>query len=576
MERPWHIADAWDGVSELAVKLGVSPAIAQILHNRGISDYEEAQQYLEPKLTMLTEPELMPDLVKSAKRIVQAVGAGEPIVIYGDYDVDGITATAILWHVIHRAGGNVDVYVPHRIEEGYGLNNLAVKKLAGQGVKLLITVDCGIRDHEVVDYAGQQGMDIIITDHHEPDSTYPKAFSVIHPARLAEVGKAVEYNPCGAAVAFKLAWAVARELSSGSKVDDRFRELLVDLTALVALATIADIVPMLGENRVLVKFGLDRLAHTKLIGLQALLRAANLHGSKIDSYHCGFVLGPRLNAAGRMGHADVALKLLMGTEPDKVDELANYLDKQNKARQKLEDRITQEALSLAECQGQLGGDVPILVLAREGWHAGVIGIVASKLVDRFNKPVVMIALDGERGQGSARSVPGYDINQGLSACSEYLIGYGGHAMAAGLRLRSGMIFSFMKALQEHASKILASKVYQPTLEIDLQLNPEDLDANFIWQIKRLGPFGHGNARPTFAGGPMELIGEPKTVGTGGRHLSFTVRWNGRVFRAIAFNQAEQMEKLLDSRRCILAFEPTLDEYLGPNVIQLRVKDIHFA
>jgi single-stranded-DNA-specific exonuclease len=560
----------------MAVKLGVSPAVAQILYNRGISAYDQAQQYLEPKLSMLGEPDLIPDLVKAAERIAQAVHAGEPMVIYGDYDVDGITATSILWHVINRAGGKVDVYIPHRIEEGYGLNTRAIKKLAADGVKLLVTVDCGIRDHEVVAFAGEQGMTTIVTDHHEPDATYPQAYAVIHPARLAEVGRPVEYNPCGAAVAFKLAWMIARELSGGTKVDNRFRELLVDLTALVALATIADIVPMLGENRVLVKFGLDRLTNTKLTGLQALLRSANLLGSKIDSYHCGFVLGPRLNAAGRMGHANEALKLLMGTEPDKADELAHYLDKQNKARQKLEDRITQEALSLAECQGQLGNEVPILVLAREGWHAGVIGIVASKLVDRFNKPVVMIALNGDRGQGSARSVPGYDINQGLTACSEYLIGYGGHAMAAGLRLESGRIFAFMKALQEHASKTLASKVYQPTLEIDLQANPEDLDANFLWQLKRLGPFGHGNSRPIFAGGPVELIGEPKTVGTGGKHLSFTVRWNGRVFRTIAFNQAEQMEKLLDHRRCTLAFEPTLDEYLGPNVIQLRVKDIHFV
>jgi single-stranded-DNA-specific exonuclease len=574
LKRQWQIADRWDGAEKLAVKLDVSPTVAQILHNRGISDYEQAQKFLEPKLTSLSEPESLPDIDKAADRIAQAVRAGEPIVVYGDYDVDGITATAILWHVISRAGGIVDVYVPHRIEEGYGLNNRAIKKLADRGTKLLITVDCGIRDHNALAYAQKLGLTAIVTDHHDPDEKYPDAYAVIHPTRAAEIGKPMEYNPCGAAVAFKLAWAVARALSNGPKVDEKFRDLLVELMALVALATIADIVPLLGENRILVKFGLDRLSHTKLPGLQALIKSVNLADSRLDSYHCGFVLGPRLNAAGRMGHANEALELLIASDPARTAELAKFLDKQNKARQKLEERITQEALSLAECQGQLENQVPILVLAREDWHAGVIGIVASKLVDKFNKPVVMIALTGEKGQGSARSVPGYDINQGLTACSDHLIGFGGHAMAAGLRLESGKIFAFMKALQEHASQSLSGNVHEPSLKIDGRPSPEELDANFIWQIKKLGPFGHKNTRPIFASGPCELMGDPKTVGAGGRHLSFSVKWGGRIFRVIAFNQAEQREPLLDTRRCELAFEPTIDEYLGSGMVQLRVKDIH--
>ncbi len=571
MEQEWRIAKQWDGAEEMAVKLGISPTIAQILHNRGISELEQARKFLDPKLNGLTEPEDLPDLVRAAQRITQAIRDKEPVVVYGDYDVDGITGTAIIWYVLSKAGGVVNCYVPHRIEEGYGLNVQAVKKLAREGTKLLVSVDCGIRDHPALAAAREAGLPVIVTDHHEPDETLPDAYAVLHPSRGAEIGKPVDVNPCGAAVAFKLAWAVAREISGGKRVDDAFRELLVELTALVALATIADIVPLLGENRILAKFGLERLGATKLPGLQALMHSAGIKGGKLDSYHVGFVLGPRLNAAGRMGHATEALELLVVSEPDRAKKLADYLEKQNKARQKLEERITKEAIELAEYQGQSVDEVPILVLAREGWHAGVIGIVASKLVDRFNKPVVMIALHHDRGQGSARSVEGYDMNQGLVACSEFLIGYGGHAMAAGLRLEAGKVLPFMRALQEHAGRFLAKGAITQPLQIDVIARAEELDSNFIWQLKKLGPFGHCNPRPVFASGPAELIGEPKTVGAGGKHLSFSVRWDGKIFRAIAYNQAEMKDLLMDHRRCQLAFEPTLDEWAGAGMIQLRIK-----
>jgi single-stranded-DNA-specific exonuclease len=576
LEREWRIVERWDGAEEMAVKLGVSPTIAQILHNRGIVELEQAKNFLDPKLNGLTEPEDMPDLVRAARRIAQAIRDKEPIVVYGDYDVDGITGTAIVWHVVSKAGGIITNYVPHRIEEGYGLNVLAIKKLAQEGAKLLVTVDCGIRDHAALVAAREVGLPVIVTDHHEPDADLPDAFAVVHPSRGAEVGKPVEVNPCGAAVAFKLAWAVAREISGGKRVDDGFRELLVELTALVALATIADIVPLLGENRTLAKFGLERLGTTKLPGLQALIKSAGIKGGKLDSYHVGFVLGPRLNAAGRMGHANEALELLIVSDPERAKTLADYLEKQNKARQKLEERITNEAVELAEYQHQSAEQVPILVLAKEGWHAGVIGIVASKLVDRFHKPVVMIALHPGKGQGSARSIEGYDINQGLTACSEYLIGYGGHAMAAGLRLEVGKIIPFMQALQEHAGRYLSKGAVVPPIQIDVMPRAEELDSNFIWQLKKLGPFGHCNPRPLFATGRAEVLGEPKIVGTGGKHLTFSVRWDGKIFRTIAYNQAEMRDLLMDYRQCQLAFEPILDEWAGSGLIQLRIKAIRRA
>lgn len=416
-------------------------------------------------------------------------------------------------------------------------------------------------------------MAVIITDHHEPGPDFPPASAVVHPARPRAGVAPPAVNPCGAAVAFKLAWAVAREISGGTRVGDDFREDLVELTALVALAMVADVVPLLAENRVLTRFGLGRIPGTRLVGLRALLESVKLSNVRIESYHLAFVLGPRLNAAGRMGHAKEAFDLLTTDDPDRARELAGYLDKQNKARQKLEERITREAAALAEAEGQLAGDRSILVLAQEGWHVGIIGIVASKLVERFAVPVVLIAFDGRRGQGSARSVEGYDMNEALDACGAHLLGYGGHAMAAGLQIEPGKIDEFRAALAGHAAKGLADRRVGSPLKIDAELQPPSLTRQLIGELQQLGPFGRGNPRPVFCTSDAELIGYPKTVGQGGKHLAFNVRWGRRMFRAIAFNQADACERLLDARRCRLAFEPTVDTYLGTHAIQLRVKDI---
>ncbi|NLX04370.1 MAG: single-stranded-DNA-specific exonuclease RecJ [Phycisphaerae bacterium] len=577
MDHEWHIAPRWAGRDEAAVSLGVSPIVAQILYNRGICELEDARLFLEPKLSGLSEPEEYEDLPAAAGLIRAAITDGRPIVVYCDYDVDGVCGAAILWHVLRQAGGKPRVYIPHRVEEGYGLSSEAVDKLADEGSRLLVTVDCGIRDHRAVARANERGMTVIVTDHHEPGEALPSASAVVHPQRRSEVsgrgnGSA---NLCGAAVAFKLAWAVARAVSGGGRVEDGFREMLVDLTSLVALATIADVVPLLGENRILARFGLERIPQTKLVGLRALLDSAKITGSRVDSYHVGFVLGPRLNAAGRMGHAKEAFELLTVGDRQRAEDLAGYLDRQNRRRQKLEEQITAEAVELAESQGQLTDETPLLVLAKDGWHVGVIGIVASKLVEKFRRPVVMIALDGGRGQGSARSVEGFDINQALERCGEHLLGYGGHAMAAGLQIESGRVIPFMQSLHRHGLAHLAGPS-RPVVRIDAEVGPEMIESPFVWQLQRLGPFGHGNPRPTLSGDVAELVGEPRLVGNGGRHLSFSVRWGQRVFRAIAFNQAEAREMLLDCRRCRLAFEPIIDEYLGPQAVQLRVKAIRPA
>lgn len=582
MEREWIIASPRADRDAFAAQLGVDPIIAQVLHNRGIADIDRAKAFLDPKLADIADPSAYHDLDRAARQVADAVRQHRNIVVYSDYDVDGVCGAAILYHVLSKACDTLKVYIPHRVEEGYGLNVEAIDRLAAEGAQLIITVDCGIRDHDIVAHARTQNLEIIVTDHHEPANTWPDAHAVIHPMRRdhkssptmsAADTHAATVNPCGAAVAFSLAWAVAKELSGGVRVDDRFRSILVELTALVALATVADVVPLLGDNRILTRFGMQQMSQTKLTGLKALLKLGKVDNVTVETYHLAFLLGPRLNAAGRMGHADEAFKLMTCDDPAEADKLAAALDKQNKARQKLEEKIFNQAIELASQQGQDHPDHPILVLAREEWHVGVIGIVASKLVERFRRPVIMIAVDGDFAQGSARSVEGYDINQAIESCAKHLIGYGGHAMAAGLRLSPTNLPALIADLTQHARTHMSDVDTRPALHLDAEPRPETITSNFVWQLSKLEPFGQANHRPIFATPVVDLIGYPKTVGNGGQHLSFAVKWGDRTFRAIAFNQADQCNALLDARACRLAFEPVLDTYTGGHAVQLRVKEI---
>jgi len=566
--KEWIIRPPWPGCREAAIKLGVSETVAQVLYNRGIRDVSSARQFLNPKLSDLQEPHCLPDLSKAARRLAEACKSNQRIVVYSDYDVDGVAGAAVLWHVLSHASSNLDFYIPHRLEEGYGLNTEAITRLAEGGADLVVTVDCGIRAHEPAKLAKQHGLDLVITDHHEEDATLPDAVAVVRPNQDPQLAK-----PCGATVAFKLAWAVARQLCGGRKVDQRFRQSLLESTALVALATVADVVPLVGENRILAHYGLKQLARTQLVGLQALLEHSGLKGDKIHSYHVGFMIGPRLNAAGRMGHARLALELLTRADPQRADELADYLDRQNRQRQSLESRILQEAVGLAQQRGYDDPSCPMIVLAQQGWHAGVIGIVAAKLVDRFHKPVVLIALDEPLSQGSGRSIEGFDIHQAVAAAGKWLHSFGGHAMAAGLRIAPSNVEPFTEALIDYAAKTLDTNTLAPKLHIDAVVDPAELNLEFVGQLQRLGPFGHGNPRPILATQQGQLVGEPKTMGKTGRHLSFTIRLQDRLFRAVGFNFADIRGPLLDHRRCRLAFNPTVNEYNGSRSVELRICDV---
>ncbi len=451
--RRWNIQQVGEAARRLAENLRTSPLIAQMLINRGITESAEGGRFLAPSLKYLYEPDALSNLRRAAERIDAAIRAGEKIVIYGDYDVDGITATAILWHAIRLLGGQADYYIPHRLEEGYGLNAEAVAQICDGGAKLIVTVDCGITGRREAEVARQRGVEMIITDHHEiPDlrspisdlkSQVPECYAIVHP-RLP--GSAYP-NPylCGAGVALKLAWGLGQVHDGAVRVNETFRKFLIEATVLAALGTVADVVPLIGENRILVHFGLGGMKRSELAGLRALIQTAGLTGQNIDSYHAGFLLAPRINASGRMGHAREAVQLLTSADAPTALRIATAMDQQNRERQSLERRIFEQAMAQIVERGFDNDDCRALVLASEDWHPGVIGIVASRIVNRLNRPTVMVSLSNGHGQGSGRSIPGFHLAKALDACREHLDGCGGHEMAAGLRMQSAKLDAFREA-----------------------------------------------------------------------------------------------------------------------------------
>lgn len=573
MSKEWIIEPAWPERQAAAARFGTSSLVAQLLHNRGIDDPAAARRFLNPRLQELYPPEQMPGALPAAQLLADAVRDRQRIVIYGDYDVDGITGTAILWHTLTKLGADVDFYVPHRLEEGYGLNADAVTKLAAEGVQLIVTVDCGITAVDVATLARRLNVRLIITDHHTPGSELPQADAVVHPG----IG---EGNPtrdtCGAGVAFKLAWALGQCCAGTTRVSAELREVLVEAMGLVALGTIADVVPLLDENRIFTRHGLSGLKASKLPGITALIDSASLKDTKLDSYHVGFVLAPRLNAAGRMGHARLAVELLTRASPDRAREIAIYLDSQNRDRQTLERSIFKSACEMVTAAKMDGDGCRGIVLANESWHAGVIGIVASRLVERFGRPTVMIAMENGVGQGSARSVRHFDLHKALCDCGEHLVSYGGHAMAAGLRIAADQLVRFTEAFIGRANQTLTAADLKPALRLDAEASLADLSESVVEAVLSLGPFGVGNPKPKFATGWVELVGAPRPVGHDGEHLQFTVRDNQCVRKAIAFRQAHKSQELQDLRRCRLAFEPIINEFAGRRAVELQVVDIHLG
>jgi single-stranded-DNA-specific exonuclease len=519
---------------------------------------DEARDFLNAGLDCLTDPMLIRGMAAAVDRIRRAIENQEKVVIYGDYDVDGVCSIVLLKECLNRLGCKVDYYVPDRFGEGYGLNKEAIESLARDGCLLLITVDCGINAVEETKYAMDLGMDMIITDHHTPEPIQPSAWAVINPKN--DDIKAI-FNLAGVGVAFKLACA----LGTGRITEEEIYEWL----DLVALATVADIVPLLDENRILVKYGLRALENTKRPGLRALIREAGLEGKPIQSWHIGFVLAPRLNSAGRLGSARSSVELLDSYDEKDAGAKAILLCNLNNERRLIEESIFQEAVAQVDRDIELEEE-PILVVGGEGWHQGVIGIVASRLADLYNRPTIVISWEGNTGRGSARSVGGFNLYDALKYASASLLQFGGHRMAAGLSIRLDQLYEFKLALRHYVDASLIELKRQKIYRVDMDIDEEDIREQLMEEIELMRPFGEGNPAPRFVL-RASAISSPVWLGNNQAHLKF--RTGSNNIEAIAFNRSDMIDYPLQKSSQDLLFELDVNEFRGKRSLQLKIKDL---
>lgn len=557
------------------------PLMARILEARGLGDADKAAEFLDPKLTRLHDPSLIPDMDKAAARILAACRDREPVVIYGDYDVDGVSATAILYHLLMHLfpGATLSTYVPHRIEEGYGLSADAIQSLASGGAKVVVSVDCGITAVEPARAARACGIDLIITDHHNPPATLadlPDAFAVVHPRRPDSAYPFGDLS--GSAVAFKLAWRLASMHHgvgglNGGKVPASTREVLLELLGLASLGVIADIVPLVGENRVLARFGLSRIRDSKIPGLRALVEASGLAGEKVAADDVGFRLGPRLNACGRLGHAREAVELLTIASGARAESIAKQLSTLNDDRRRIEREIADQACERAERAGMTGDHRRAIVLAAEGWHAGVIGIACSRLVDRYSRPVILLARTGDECHGSGRSIDGFNLHGALEACREHLASFGGHDMAAGLRLPASRFDAFAEAFIEHANAELSPDDLVKTIRYDTCAALSEITPATVGELTRLAPFGRENPGIRLRLTGLRVQGRPRPLGADGRHASLVVRSAGAAMRLVGWNWWERLATMPTDAEIEAVVEPKISTWTGNPCVEGELADL---
>jgi single-stranded-DNA-specific exonuclease len=579
MRKRWRLSPFDPGrIAQLQQAAGIPAIVAQLLLSRGVYDPAAARMFLEAKLTGLREPDLLPGVCEAADRIHAAVQAGRKIVVYGDYDADGMTGSAILITCLRLLGAAVSYYVPNRLEEGYGLNHEALKNLAERGAQLVVSVDCGIASVAEAETARQLGLELIITDHHEFADTLPQAAAIVHP-RLP--GSAYPFGGlCGAGVALKLAWAVCQRASQAKKVSEPLRNFLLTGVGLAAIGTVADLVPLVDENRILVRHGLHSLKFRTPVGLQALMNVSKLaEKPELGGEDIAFSLAPRLNAAGRFGQAQLGVELLTTDNPERAQQLAEYIHELNNSREHLERSIMLAASKQVKDEFDPENE-GALVLAGKGWHAGVIGLVAGRLAEKYHVPVVLIALDptgAKPGIGSARSPNGVNLHQALAACGEYLIGHGGHAAAAGLKIEEGRIDAFRNAFLEHVAGIGAGSAdgtpRGPELRIDAEGPFCQLTLEVVRQIESLAPFGMGNPRPVLCATGVTLSEPPKRIGGGERHLSLKLTHHRSSMRCVGWNFGDECEQLAAHKGPIdVAFKPVINEFRGMQKVEIQLVD----
>jgi single-stranded-DNA-specific exonuclease len=564
-DRVWDRATCDpEPVDRLIRELGVSPIVARLLCIRGVSDPDRARRFLTPSLDDLHDPFQLADMTVAVERIRGAVARKERIAIHGDYDVDGVTSTVILRRALEMLGADVIHFIPERLRDGYGLHIPAIDRLHAEGVRLVISVDCGIRAGEAARHAAALGLDLIITDHHEPDVLLPPALAVINPKRHDCTYP--DKNLAGVGVALKVVQAVC--LKSGRM------NWLPAFVKIAAIGTLADMVPLVGENRIIAKLGLNMLSTgPHKVGLRSLLDVCGLSGKVIDGYHVGFVIGPRINAAGRMSTPDIAARLLLASDEAMAHEardLAELLNTENLRRRTEEAAIVTEARAAVDADVDIGSR-SVIIVAGEGWHRGVIGIVASKLVDLTHRPVIVLSIDGDTAHGSCRSIPSFDMLAALESCADVMATFGGHKQAAGLTLESSRVSELRARVSAYADRHLQPDDVRPRLSIDGRLTFSAIDDRVVSDLSALGPFGIGNPRPVFSADSVEIVDGPRILKE--RHLKLSFRQDGKVIRAIAWRAADRERFVSANRGAIdVAFSLEQDTWRGEHYLQLSVAD----
>jgi single-stranded-DNA-specific exonuclease len=552
----------------LARALALEPMTARLLVMRGITTPEEASRFLQPSLDHLHDPYRLAGMREAVERLEAAVGRRERIAVHGDYDVDGISSTVILRRCLEMLGADVVHFIPERLKDGYGLQPVTIERLHSEGVRVVVSVDCGIRAPEAARKARELGLDLIITDHHEPEATLPDALAVINPKRSDCTYP--DKHLAGVGVALKLVQALTTRAGR--------EKTLPGFVKIAALGTLADVVPLVGENRVIAKLGLEMLSRgPHKVGLRALLDSCGLVGRTIDSYHVGFVIAPRINAAGRMSTPDIATRLLLAVDEGLAEEakaLAEQLTAENTRRQNEEAAIVLEAKKLVEHDPDIGSRT-VLVVAGEGWHRGVIGIVASKLVDAFHRPAVVLSIEGDVAHGSCRSIPSFDMLGGLDACASLLQRYGGHKAAAGLSLPAAQVKALRAKLNDHADERLGPDDLRPRLRVDGALGFGAVTERLAAQVASLAPFGPWNPRPVFTATGADLVDGPRRLKE--RHFKMALRHEGRVLRAIAWRGAERHPFLEAHKGPVdIAFAIEQNHWNGETYLEVSLSDIRPA
>ena len=566
LEKMWNVYPLRKKNSQILVKkLGISSLLSALLINRGVSNYNEVKSFLKCDLNELHNPYLLKDMDKAIKRINKAVTNKEKIMIFGDYDVDGITSTTIITKTIELIGGKTEFYFPNRLKEGYGLNKKAIDDAKRKNISLIITVDCGTGSNEEISYAKRKDIDVIIIDHHEPSHLISEAIANINPKqkecmypykKLAAVG-----------VTFKLAQALINKYNINFDI--------FNFLDMACLGTVADMVPLDGENRILVKNGLKYLVKTKNIGLKALIRVSGLNEKEISTGDISFRLGPRINASGRLDSADKVIRLFQTNSENEAENIAHILDEQNTIRQNIQEEILNKALLKIKKEINLNKEICI-VLGDKSWHKGVIGIVASKIVEIYHRPTILISLNKEGiGYGSGRSILNFHLFEAINSCNKLFIKYGGHNQAVGIKINQGNIKKLRKNINKYAKDKLTLKDLTPSIKIDAELVLSQVDKNLIEEINKLLPFGLGNPKPTFCSLSLSLENEPIILKD--KHIKIELSDKFKTIKAVGFDKSYfYNEIMINSNQIHVAYSPELNEWNGNQTIELNLKDMKFG